>query len=522
MIVSLFFAHKFRKVSLLLVHNSIMKKLLLELIQKYFDQILEDWSLKIGSFLNKKLSQEKIVSFVKYSLDTFISVIQNGTYNVADQYLIDTYKLFSEANVNLLEASQIFGQARFALLNIIEKDSVDGIDPVIILGFFDELIEQIYARYGMLHQERKMKEIELDRDRLAAKLEFDQQYLKNILHSTDQAIMIVDENEKFIAWNKGAEKIFGYTESEMIGKPSNFLFPEGEFYEKELEKIINDAKKIGHATIVETQRKKKNGELITVRLSVSRLPSRTGEYSGRLIIIKDFTEFKKLQAQIDQSEKLAVIGQLAAGVAHEIGNPLTSISSLVQILQRKSKDEFMSEQLINIKENIDRISRIVRELVDFSRPPSYETTIQDITDIIKTALGIVKYDKRVRNVNFGTNLKEYLPNVQVAADQLLQVFVNILINALDAIEGNGTINVSSYYDYNNVYVDISDNGCGMDESTLEKIFDPFFTTKEVGKGTGLGLSVSYGIINRFHGEIKVQSKLNEGSKFTISLPIANN
>ena len=499
-----------------------MKKLLLELLQKYFIIISENWKTKINLLVSGKLTELQINDFVKQSLETIIEIIKKGDYKVADQYLIDTYKLFSKINLNLLEVSQIYGQARFSLLNSIENDASNETDPVIILGFFDEIIEQIYARYGMLHQEIKMKELELDRDRLASKLEFDRQYLQNILHSTDQAIMIVDKDEKFIAWNKGAEKIFGYSEKEMIGRPSNYLFPPGEFYEKELQKIIEDSKNIGHATIVETQRKKKNGELITVRLSVSKLPTQNGEYGGRLIIIKDFTEYKKLQAQIDQSEKLAVIGQLAAGVAHEIGNPLTSISSLVQILQRRSKDEFISEQLINIKENIDRISRIVRELVDFSRPPSYETSIQDITDIIKTALGIVKYDKRVRNVKFETELKEPLPNVQVAADQLLQVFVNILINALDAIDGNGTITVSSYFDFNKVYVEISDDGCGMDEETLNKIFDPFFTTKEVGKGTGLGLSVSYGIINRFGGEIKVKSKLNEGSKFIISLPIAYN
>ena len=106
----------------------------------------------------------------------------------------------------------------------------------------------------------------------------------------------------------------------------------------------------------------------------------------------------------------------------------------------------MSEQLVNIKENIDRITKIVRELVDFSRPPSYETAIQDITDVIKTALGIVKYDKRIRKVKFETDLKNVLPNVRVAADQLLQVFINILINALDAIEGNGTIFLKSDYD----------------------------------------------------------------------------
>lgn len=498
-----------------------MKKLLLEFLQKYFGIITENWLSKIHNLFSNKISNELLNEFVTKSFNTIIEIIKTGDYKVADQYLIETYKLFSTINLNLLEVSQIYGQARFALLNELEKESYSEIDPVIILGFFDEIIEQLFARYGMLHQEFKMKELETDRDRLASKLEFDRQYLQKILHSSDQAIMIVDKDEKFIAWNKGAENIFGYTEKEIIGKPSNFLFPPGEHYEQELQKIINDSKKVGHSTIVETQRKKKNGELITVKLSVSKLPSKNGDYAGRLIIIKDFTEYKKLQAQIDQSEKLAVIGQLAAGVAHEIGNPLASISSLVQILQRRSKDEFINEQLSNIKENIDRISRIVRELVDFSRPPSYETTVQDITDIIKTALGIVKYDKRVKNVKFETDLKEPLPNVKVAADQLLQVFVNILINALDAIEGNGTISINSYFDFKNVYVEITDNGCGMDEFTMQKIFDPFFTTKEVGKGTGLGLSVSYGIINRFGGEIKVKSKVNEGSKFIISLPIVN-
>ena len=298
------------------------------------------------------------------------------------------------------------------------------------------------------------------------------------------------------------------------------LLPEGDKYFDELKQIQEEAKNHGRPQVFDTERKTKSGEIINVKLHVARLPNRGGEYSGRSIIIKDYTEFKRLQAQIDQSEKLAVIGQLAAGVAHEIGNPLTSISSLVQILQRRNRDQFMNEQLANIKENIDRITKIVRELVDFSRPPSYETAIQDITDIIKTALGIVKYDKRIRKVKFDTDLKPYLPHVNVAADQLLQVFVNILINALDAIQGDGIISVKSGSDIKNVFVEIGDNGCGMDEVTLEKIFDPFFTTKDVGKGTGLGLSVSYGIINRYHGEIRVKSRMNEGSKFTIVLPVS--
>jgi len=499
-----------------------MKKLLTELLEKYYTAIAENWTAKLFPILDHKLSETQIRTFVESSLTTFIEVAETEDYKSADQYLIDIYTLFSKINLSVLEVSQLFSQGRFAILYFIEKNPLKNSEPVILLGYIDDLIEQIFARYGMLYQDTKMKELEYDRDRLASKLELNQQYLKNILHSSDQAIMMVDNNEKFIAWNKGAEEIFGYTETEVIGKASSLLLPEGEKYINELLQIQNDAKNNRHTKILETERKTKSGEIISVRLSVSRLPIKNGEYVGRSIIIKDYTEFKRLQAQIDQSEKLAVIGQLAAGVAHEIGNPLTSISSLVQILQRRSQDQFMNEQLINIKENIDRITKIVRELVDFSRPPSYETAVQDITDVIRTAVGIVKYDKRVRKVQFDTDLKTALPLVSVAADQLLQVFVNILINALDAMEGNGTIALKSDFDKKNIYVEIRDDGGGMDTVTLEKIFDPFFTTKEVGKGTGLGLSVSYGIIKRFKGEIKVKSKLNKGSSFMITLPIVEN
>jgi PAS domain S-box-containing protein len=482
-----------------------MKKLLIEFLRKHFNSIVDNWTAKVLQVFSDKLSDSQIRTFVESSINTFIDVIEGNDYRTADQYLIDIYTLFSKNNLNLLEISQLFSHGRFSLLNEIEKEDTGQFDPVILLGYLDGIIEQIFARYGMLHQETKMKELEYDRDRLASKLEMNQEYLENILHSSDSAIMIVDNNEKFISWNKGAERIFGYTEDEMIGKPSTFLLPEGGKYLEELNQIKEKSTLSDQTNYFETERKTKDGRIISVKLSVSKLPSSNGNYIGRSIIIKDFTEFKKLQAQIDQSEKLAVIGQLAAGVAHEIGNPLASISSLVQILQRKSQDPFISEQLVNIKENIDRITRIVRELVDFSRPPSYELAIQDITDIIRTALGIVKYDKRVRKVNFHTDLKPSLPKVNIAADQVLQVFVNILINAIDAVEGNGEISIQSDFDRKNIYVDINDNGCGMDQNTIEKIFDPFYTTKEVGRGTGLGLSVSYGIIKRFNGEIKVES-----------------
>lgn len=496
-----------------------MKKIIIELLTKYFKVILDNWVKNVNDDLRDKLTESQIKTFVESSIKLIIEVTESSNYKAADQYLIDIYNLFSEANLNLLEISHIFSQGRYAILSPIENDTSYKYDPLILIGFIDEIIEQIYARYGMLHQKAQMQELESDRDRIASKLETNQQYLTNILHASDSAIMVIDENEKIVAWNKGAEKIFGYSEDEILNQNSSTLMPENNRYIAELKYIQDETKSNGYVRIFETERKTKDGRILNVQLNVTKLPDEQGNYAGRSVIIKDTTEVKKLQQQVDQSEKLAVIGQVAAGVAHEIGNPLASISSIVQLLQRQLKDEFVREQLSTIKENIDRISRIVRELVDFSRPPSYEKSLIQITDVIKTALGIVKYDKRVHKVNFDTSLDPEVPRLNIVPDQLLQVFVNILINALDAIHGNGTIKVNSYHNNDYIFVEITDDGTGMDEITVERIFDPFFTTKEVGKGTGLGLSVSYGIIKKMNGVIEVESKLNEGSTFIVKLPV---
>lgn len=365
----------------------------------------------------------------------------------------------------------------------------------------------------------KIKLISKERDKLLRKLEINQQYLQNILQYSDSAIMVVDENEEFIAWNRGAEKIFGYSQKEVIGEKSSFLLPEGEKYNIELSNIIKEVNLKGFSKIIETERKTKNEKIIPVQLNVAKLPGENNEFKGRTIVITDVTEVRKLQQQVDQSEKLAVIGQLAAGVAHEIGNPLASISSIVQILQRKTSDQFISDQLINVKDNINRISKIVRELVDLSRPPSHDEILTQISEVIKTAVGIVKYDKRVKKVEFKTDLVDNLPLVKIIPDQLLQVFINILINSLDAIDGEGIIKVKSRYDNDFIYVNILDNGTGIEADAISRIFDPFFTTKQVGKGTGLGLSVSYGILKKFNGDIKVKSKISEGSDFQVQIPL---
>jgi signal transduction histidine kinase len=211
---------------------------------------------------------------------------------------------------------------------------------------------------------------------------------------------------------------------------------------------------------------------------------------------------------------------MAAGIAHEIGNPLTSISSIAQVIKRKNIDEQVGKYVNDILKNIDRISHIVRELADFSRPSSYKVTPTNINDIIKSAVGIIKYDRRAKDLKFELELDNKLPETVLVSDQLLQVFLNILINALDASENFGNkIQVSSYRDQNNIMVSIKDYGSGIPAKNLHHIFEPFFTTKKVGKGTGLGLTVSYGIIQQLGGKIAVQSQEKKGSIFEITIPV---
>lgn len=496
-----------------------MRKIIVELLRKYFQIILHNWITSLSKSFSNKLSHSNLKTLVEHSLNTFIEVIEKSDYSLADEYLIELYNLCDQNSIDLLGVSQLFSNGRFTIVNHLEKDSEGDYNPLIILGFIEEVIEQLYARYSVLHQETKMKELVLDRDRLKQKLDLNQQYLENILHSSDSAIMVLDKNDKFISWNKGAEKIFGYSESEILGNTPEIMFPDEKKYKDELKFIRESVKQKGFYKILETQRVKKDRSIVPIQLSVNILTDSDGNYAGRSVIAKDYTEIKKLQQQIDQSEKLVVLGQMAAGIAHEIGNPLTSISSLVQILQRKTKDEFNNTQLASIKENIDRISKIVRELVDFSRPPGYEKSLTQVADIIKTALGIVKYDKRIKDVKFQTQISNDLPIINIIPDQLLQVFVNILINALDATKGKGKIEVNAFNDNHFIYIDITDDGCGIDPINMDKLFDPFFTTKNVGQGTGLGLSVSYGIMKKFNGDIKVKSELKKGTTFTLVIPI---
>jgi len=344
---------------------------------------------------------------------------------------------------------------------------------------------------------------------------------RDIIEYSADAILTLDNDLYITSWNQGAEDIFGWKREEMIGKPVREIIPDELLEKDEIECIEFGMKYRGFVQNYETERLTKSGETKLVNLTESFIRDENDEIVGRSQILRDLTDIKMREEQIQQSERLATVGHMAAGVAHEVGNPLTAISSIVQVCQRKTDDTFIQDQLKKVRDHIQRINKIVRDLVDFSRPSSMQTERVQINEIIKSAVGLLKHDARCRDVDFQLTLSTSLPRIPCVPDQIHQVLVNLLLNAVDAMKGmdNPRIDIITKKEEDTIKMSITDIGKGIKEEYKSRIFEPFFTTKNVGSGTGLGLSVSHGIINKMKGSIHVESTYGEGTTFIIQLPI---
>ena len=345
----------------------------------------------------------------------------------------------------------------------------------------------------------------------------------DIIEHSAEAIISLDNDGVITSWNRGAEEIFEWPRKEIIGKPITTIVPDDLIEMQEMECINFGMKYKGSVRNYETERLTKSGDRKLVNLTESYIRNEAEEIVGRSQILRDLTDVKMREEQIQQSERLATVGHMAAGVAHEVGNPLTAISSLVQVCQRKTDDEFIQDQLKKVREHIQRINKIVRDLVDFSRPSSMQKEKVQINEIINSAVGLLKHDARCRNVKFELELSGRLDKIACVPDQIHQVLVNLLLNAVDAMQDvdQPQVTVSTMQKNGAIELRVSDIGQGIKEENQSHIFEPFFTTKEVGSGTGLGLSVSHGIINKMGGSIDVESQYGTGATFIITLPTEN-
>ncbi len=257
---------------------------------------------------------------------------------------------------------------------------------------------------------------------------------------------------------------------------------------------------------------------------VSAYPYPGGEAKSSAAVLhyRDITEEKRLQQEVIQQEKMAAIGMLAGGVAHEINNPLGGILAFTQLMLRDVEDnDSVKCDLQEIERAALRCKKIVADLLDFSRVSSEkEKRLIDVNVLIEKLVPFIKVELKSMNVDLHLDLDSSIPKVYGNASKLQQVFLNLMTNACHSMEKGGDLGIRTYSRKKYVCVEVDDKGCGISKENISKIFDPFFTTKDPGKGTGLGLSVSYQIVREHEGIIEVESEKGRGSKFTACFPLA--
>jgi signal transduction histidine kinase len=237
-------------------------------------------------------------------------------------------------------------------------------------------------------------------------------------------------------------------------------------------------------------------------------------------LMRQFQELKNTRDQLIQADKLAVIGTMAAGIAHEIKNPLTSIQLYVQMMQKRFDDqEFRQKFNQMVPSEVERLNKIVNDLTSFAKPAKLESEPAQINDILEKTIRLSEISFKKMNVRVVRDLGA-VPLVSVNQQKMMQIFLNLIKNGAESMEKGGTLTIKTYHDAfaNKVCIDVKDEGHGITEENLKKLFTPFFTTKD--KGTGLGLAITRRIIEEHKGEIKVKSKVGEGTTFTVELPIA--
>jgi PAS domain S-box-containing protein len=353
-----------------------------------------------------------------------------------------------------------------------------------------------------------------------AELSKSEEKYRRIFEGSMDIIMVIDPEGRFLDINQAGLNILGYASKDELISEATFadlIVPP-----PNPNRLMKEVAAAGFRKDLECRVQKRDEELRTWLLSLTVSRKTDGEIGGFEGIAKDITHRKKMEQQLLQADRLASLGELSAGVAHEVNNPLGMILGYTQLLLRNEPENTQDFQDLKIIEKHTRnCKRIVEDLLKFARNVETKKSVLRVNDLLREVISVVEHQFKLDNVTIETKLDTSIPALCADGEKLKQVFMNLLMNAKQAMEGQGKIRINTNQDSlrNVVTVVVEDTGSGIPSEILEKIFDPFFTTKATGEGTGLGLSVSYGIIKDHHGKIEVQSTLGKGSTFTITFPV---
>jgi PAS domain S-box-containing protein len=380
-----------------------------------------------------------------------------------------------------------------------------------------ELLETLAGYIGIAIQNARLY---ASLEEKASEYERLKEFNENIVESISVGVLAVDLEDRIESWNSQMEVMYAMPRADVLGRRLSEVFPSAfmeEFYRVRQNPGIHNLYKFRLTT--------PSGDSRSANIAIAPLVTKKFSVIGRLIIVDDITERIELESQLTQAEKLSSIGLLAAGVAHEVNTPLAVISSYAQMLTKQIKDDAkLSSLLDKITRQTFRASEIVNNLLNFSRTSATEFNDVDLNRIVTETLALLEHQFKTSGIKVETDLYAGLPPIHGNAGKLQQVFLNLFLNARDAMAGvGGTLHIQTS-NGSCVQVNICDTGTGIAPEHVNKIYDPFFTTKTSpregqSRGTGLGLSVTYGIIQEHAGQIRVDSAPGKGTKFYLEFPL---
>jgi PAS domain S-box-containing protein len=414
----------------------------------------------------------------------------------------------------------IFEGAAIAVLALGRKDSDEPFNSE-DLGLLTAVAGQVATAIenGRLYRQLHLKAEEIGRMR---------EFNENILESLDDGLVVFDAGELIVRWNRALESSYGVARADAVGRPLSEIF-DATF----VDALRAARQENPHGTtlfkvpLISRRRiDGSDGEAARLQVNATVVPLQNSPgdaFTGSILLIEDITDRIRLEDQLQISEKMASIGLLAAGVAHEVNTPLTGISSFTQMLLDGADPADPKTALLEkIERQTFRAAKIVNGLLTLSRPgtPGGERTEVDLNAVVTDVFSLLEHQFEVGKIRVRRELAEGPVIVHGIEHQLQQVFLNLFLNARDAMPRGGWLTVTTHVDGDQLVAEVADTGSGIRSEHLARIYDPFFTTKAIGRGTGLGLSISYGIVHEHEGTIRCDSAVGQGTRFILSMPLA--
>ena len=370
-----------------------------------------------------------------------------------------------------------------------------------ISSTFNSMAERLRRSFSEIKKSRQ--ELDLERHKLAA-----------IVASMADGLFVTDNDAVIVSFNNAAVRITGFATDDALGQSCEDLFRTS---------LCKDACALHHAgetrENVETSLITKDGRRLDVAVSSAILRDKDGSRIGGVQSFRDITAEKRRHELYCRTEKLAALGQLAAGVAHEMNNPLGNIIGYAKLITSDEGQEKIDQRVMVITEQARKCSDIVKGLLDYSRTSTSEPSHLDLNETIKRVSEVLQLQISKKDINLILELQEF-PMLMADDRKIEQVIMNLALNAIQAVENGGSVTIRTWQEENRVCLEVKDNGPGIPEELVNRIFDPFFTTKPVGKGTGLGLAICIGIIEELGGQIELDDS-TEGAAFIVSIPRQN-